>query len=34
MAVADAGGMDLVEVAQIYQRSGMTLVYKLDNFRK
>lgn len=34
MAVADAGGMDLIEVAQIYQRSGMTLVYKLDNFRK
>ena len=33
MAVADAGGMNLVEVAQIYQRSGMTLVYKLDNFR-
>lgn len=34
MAVADAGGMNLIEVAQIYQRSGMTLVYKLDNFRK
>lgn len=33
MAVADAGGMDLVEVAQIYQRSGMTLVYKYDNFK-
>ena len=33
MAVANAGGMDLVEVAQIYQRSGLTLVYKLDNFR-
>ena len=34
MAVADAGGMNLVEVAQIYQRSGMTLVYKYDNFKK
>lgn len=33
MAVADAGGMDLVEVAQIYQRSGMTLVYKYENFK-
>ena len=33
MAVADAGGMDLVEIAQIYQRSGMTLVYKYDNFK-
>lgn len=34
MAVANAGGMNLVEVAQIYQRSGMTLVYKYDNFKK
>lgn len=25
---ADAGGMDLVEVAQVYQRSGLVLVYK------
>ena len=33
MAVANAGGMNLVEVAQIYQRSGMTLVYKYDNFK-
>lgn len=33
MAVADAGGMDLVEIAQIYQRSGLTLVYKYDNFK-
>ncbi|MDO5126978.1 MAG: ABC transporter substrate-binding protein [Eubacteriales bacterium] len=32
LAVADAGGMDLVEIAQIYQRSGLVLVYKLDNF--
>lgn len=29
---ADAGGMDLLEVAQIYQRSGLVLVYKLANF--
>lgn len=34
MAVANAGGMNLVEVAQIFQRSGMTVVYKYDNFRK
>ena len=34
MAVADAGGMDLVEIAQIFQRSGLTLVYKYDNFKK
>lgn len=34
LAVANAGGMDLVEVAQIYQRSGLLLVYKLDNFMK
>ena len=33
MAVADAGGMDLVEIAQVYQRSGLTLVYKYDNFQ-
>lgn len=32
LAVANAGGMDLVEVAQIYQRSGLVLVYKYDNF--
>ena len=31
---ANAGGMDLVEVAQIYQRSGLQLVYKYDNFQK
>ena len=29
---ANAGGMDLLEVAQIYQRSGLVLVYKLANF--
>lgn len=34
MAVADASGMNLVEIAQMFQRSGMTLVYKYDNFRK
>lgn len=28
LAVADAGGMDLVEIAQVYQKSGLTLVYK------
>ena len=32
LAVADAGGMDLVEIAQVYQRSGLVLVYKKDNF--
>ncbi len=32
LAAANAGGMDLVEVAQIYQRSGLVLVYKYDNF--
>ena len=25
---ANAGGMDLLEVAQVYQRSGLVLVYK------
>lgn len=34
MAVANAGGMDLVEIAQIFQRSGLTLVYKNKNFQK
>lgn len=34
MAAAKAGGMDLIEVAQIFQRSGMTLVYKYENFEK
>lgn len=33
LAVADAGGMDLVEIAQVYQRSGLVLVYKYDNFQ-
>lgn len=31
---ANAGGMELLEVAQVYQRSGLVLVYKNDNFRK
>ena len=31
---ANAGGRNLVEVAQIYQRSGLQLVYKYDNFQK
>lgn len=31
---ANAGGMDLLEVAQVYQRSGLVLVYKNDTFRK
>ncbi|MHB8128786.1 MAG: ABC transporter substrate-binding protein [Mobilitalea sp.] len=28
LIAANAGGMDLVEIAQIYQRSGLVLVYK------
>lgn len=32
LASANAGGMELVEVAQIFQRSGLVLVYKPDNF--
>lgn len=31
---ANAGGMELLEVAQVYQRSGLVLVYKNDNFTK
>lgn len=31
---ANAGGMDLLEVAQVYQRSGLVLVYKNDMFTK
>ncbi|MDD6550978.1 MAG: ABC transporter substrate-binding protein [Lachnospiraceae bacterium] len=34
LASADAGGMNLLEVAQIYQRSGLVLVYKPENFQK
>lgn len=33
LASADAGGMDLLEIAQIYQRSGLELVYKPENFQ-
>ncbi len=33
LASANAGGMELVEVAQIYQRSGLVLVYKPENFQ-
>lgn len=33
LASANAGGMDLVEVAQIFQRSGLVLVYKPENFK-
>lgn len=31
---ANAGGMDLLEIAQVYQRSGLKLVYKKDLFTK
>ncbi|MGN1340578.1 MAG: ABC transporter substrate-binding protein [Oscillospiraceae bacterium] len=31
---ANAGGMELLEVAQVYQRSGLVLVYKNDMFTK
>ena len=30
---ANAGGMNLLEVAQIFQRSGLELVYKYSNFQ-
>ena len=33
LIAADAGGMDLVEVSQLFQRSGLDLVYKLDTFK-
>lgn len=33
LASANAGGMDLVEIAQIYQKSGLVLVYKPENFQ-
>lgn len=33
LAAANAGGMNLLEVAQIYQRSGLVLVYKPENFQ-
>ena len=31
LIAANAGGMDLVEIAQVYQRSGLVLVYKLND---
>lgn len=31
---ANAGGMELLEVAQVYQRSGLELVYKKELFTK
>ncbi len=30
LLAANAGGMDLLEVAQVYQRSGLVLVYKVN----
>lgn len=30
---ANAGGMELAEVAQVFQKSGLVLVYKYDNFK-
>lgn len=30
LIAANAGGMDLIEIAQIYQKSGMVLVYKIN----
>ncbi len=30
LIAANAGGMDLVEVAQVFQRSGLVLVYKIN----
>ena len=33
LIAANAGGMDLLEIAQVYQRSGLVLVYKYDNFK-
>ena len=34
LIAANAGGMDLLEISQVYQRSGLVLVYKLDTFTK
>lgn len=34
LASADAGGMSLLQVAQVFQRSGLLLVYKKANFTK
>lgn len=30
LIAANAGGMDLLEIAQVYQRSGLVLVYKIN----
>lgn len=30
LIAANAGGMDLLQIAQVYQRSGLVLVYKLN----
>ena len=30
LIAANAGGMDLIEVAQVFQRSGLVLVYKVN----
>lgn len=32
LIAANAGGMQLTEIAQVYQRSGLVLVYKYSNF--
>ncbi len=34
LVAANAGGMDLLEVGQTFQRSGLDLVYKYSNFQK
>lgn len=34
LIAANAGGMDLLEISQVYQRSGLVLVYKVDTFTK
>ena len=33
LIAANAGGMDLLEVGQTFQRSGLVLVYKYENFQ-
>ena len=30
LIAANAGGMDLLEISQVYQRSGLVLVYKIN----
>lgn len=34
LIAANAGGMELTEIAQVYQKSGLVLVYKYSNFQK